>query len=85
MEYDPKYDAMPLRGKSTFYGWLRHHNRSGWMDESRKYGRKHHRHHDLYADWWSKPIHAKWEWRGVSPSKGYRPKTWKDYKYGAER
>ncbi|RZK45065.1 MAG: hypothetical protein EOO61_01460 [Hymenobacter sp.] len=79
MTYDEKYDSMPLRGKTTFYGWLRHHNRKGWMDESRRYGRKHHRHYDLYKDWWSKPIYSKWEWRGVSPSKGHKRKTWKDY------
>lgn len=79
MYYDEKYNDMPLRGKSTFYGWLQRHNRKGWFDESRKSARKYHNHYDLYKDWWKEDINVAWSWKGVSPSKGHKRKTWRDY------
>ena len=83
MYYNEKYDSMPLRGKATFYGWLRHHNRKGWLDESRKHGRKLHKHYDPYKDWWaSSGFHDAWSWHGITPNKGHKRKIWKDYKYG---
>jgi hypothetical protein len=80
MTYDEKYDSLPLRGKTTFYGWLRHHNRKGWMDESRRYGRKYHRHENVAQQYWWKSdiIGLNYRW-SFTPSKGYKRKTWKDY------
>lgn len=85
MTYDDKYDAMPLRGKTTFYGWLRHHNRKGWWDDSRRYRRKYHRHYDPHKDWWKDDTigvayrHLP-KWWVNEPSKGYKRKTWRDFR-----
>ena len=79
MEYNSKYDDMPLRGKCSYCGWLVDNNWSDlWGDYSRKYNKKEHKHYNPYKDWWTKD--GKWEWRGVAPSAGHRRKTWRDYR-----
>ena len=87
MTYDEKYDAMPLRGKISVNAWsLQTYKASDWSAErSRRYKRKHHRHYDHMSDWWTDYTiglaykHVR-NWWVSSPSKGYKRKTWKDYK-----
>lgn len=87
MIYDTKYDAMPLRGKIGVNAYsLDHYGQSDWcVEQSRRCGRKLHRHYDLYKDWnpWGEGCMWAYHRRpylGNSPNKGHRRKTWRDYR-----
>lgn len=83
MTYDEKYDAMPLRGKVSVAAINYRHD--PWLEDNRRYWRKYHRHYDHTKDWWKDDTIGiayrhipKW-WQN-HPSKGYKRKTWRDYR-----
>lgn len=81
MNYDEKYDAMPLRGKISPGAWeMEHMGIDDWGESTRRHKRKLHRHYDPYNDWWSRPMSVGWSYKGKHISKGYKRKTWRDYR-----
>lgn len=73
------YEDMPLRGKISPTAWENTNGMRDYGESTRRYCRKHHKYLNPYKGWNEKPLYYKWQFLGIEPSKGKKPKTWKDY------